>query len=153
MLLKKKNKLCFSPRIYFPNGRFSQRVDLPGVLCLLQWQIRSCSSPSPASYLTTPQVGFRSIFSHQKVAGAWTDKREQALSDYIFFQSCDSRIINALSFRQHEPGDDENTLALSFFCRQGSTGNETVFNSTDNWNLRIKRLESVFSIILTSDVD
>lgn len=48
---------------------------------------------------------------------------------------------------------DENTLALSFFSRQGSAGNETIFYSTDNQNLRIKRLETVFSIIVTSDVD
>lgn len=37
-----------------------------------------------------------------------------------------------------------NMLPLSFSCRQGSTGNETVFNSNDNWNLRIKRLEGIF---------
>lgn len=28
------------------------------------------------------KAGFRSIFSHFKVAGAWIDKREQTLSDY-----------------------------------------------------------------------
>ena len=44
-------------------------------------------------------------------------------------------------------------LPLSFSCRQGSTGNERVFYSNDNWNLRIKRLEGIFSTNLTSGVD
>lgn len=46
-----------------------------------------------------------------------------------------------------------NMLPLPFSCRQGSTGDEKVFSSNDNWNLRIKRLEGIFSTILTSGVD
>lgn len=96
--------------------------------------MRSCPSPLIASNLINSQAGFSSIFSHL------TSKSRLWLSDDIF--------ANHLTLKsQHTCIQTRrwwNMLPPSFYCRQGSTGDETVFNSNNNWNLRVKSLVGIF---------